>query len=385
MSSSQSATPPMIPGSLNVDTIQVNKILKIVDQVVGDALSDLNSWKGAVDAASTGFIASLSGEQTVDGVALVNGDKVLVKDQGVQNGLYIVQYTAWYRSDDMVDGTNAAGFAVFVKDGSDNNDQIFVCTNADGSDVVGTDALDFANINATISAAGADTNVQYNSGGNFAGDAKFTYDGNGAVASTVSMTSDLISGVTLTDGTATLTASNLSGVGNVGCTSVTATGTVQGVTLTDGVGSTMTGGVVTGVTLTDGTASLTSSNLSGVGGVGCASVTATGAVSGGSFVVSAKATGTEAANAVTASGTAGVITTSALTTAAAGTYAVTWTNTFIAADSVVLVTLMGGTNTTPGVQVSATAGAGTSSITITNNDVAAAALNGTLILGFVVL
>ncbi len=114
----------------------------------------------------------------------------------------------------MVDGTNAAGFAVFVKDGTVNNDQIFVCTNADGSDVVGTDALDFANINATIAAAGADTDVQYNSGGNFAGDAGFTYDGNGAVASTVSMTSALMS---------------------------------------DGAGSTMTGGVVAGVTLTDGT------------------------------------------------------------------------------------------------------------------------------------
>jgi len=108
----------------------------------------------------------------------------------------------------------------------------------------------------------------------------------------------------------------------------------------------------------------------------------TATMAAGSSIILAKGTSTEAANAVTVSANAGVITTSALTTAAAGTYAITFTNTFIAADSVVHVTLMGGTNTTPGVSVSATADAGTSIITITNNDAAAAALNGTLILGF---
>ena len=115
--------------------------------------------------------------------------------------------------------------------------------------------------------------------------------------------------------------------------------------------------------------------------IAAAGLTVTGLLSATNIVL-AKGTGTEAANVVTVSANAGVITTSALTTAGAATYTITLTNTFIATSSVVQVTLMGGTNTTPGVSVSATAAAGSSVIKITNNDAAAAALNGTLILGF---
>lgn len=97
-----------------------------------------------------------------------------------------------------------------------------------------------------------------------------------------------------------------------------------------------------------------------------------------------KANGTEAANAVTASGLAGVITTSALTTAGGASYAITWTNTFIAAGSTILLTLMGGTNTVKNITLEATAGAGSSTLTIYNNT-AATALNGTLIIGYEVL
>jgi len=97
-----------------------------------------------------------------------------------------------------------------------------------------------------------------------------------------------------------------------------------------------------------------------------------------------KGTGTEASNAVTISHQSGVITTSALTTAAGSTYTITLTNTKIATSSVVLVSLMGGSNTTLGVQLSATAGSGSSTITIANIN-ATDALNGTLIIGFTVL
>lgn len=108
----------------------------------------------------------------------------------------------------------------------------------------------------------------------------------------------------------------------------------------------------------------------------------TNTMGAGSLVVLDHATGTEAANAVTASGNSGVITTSALTTAGGASYAITWTNTAIAASSVVMLSLMGGSSTVKNVTLEATAGAGSSTLTIYNDD--AAALDGTLIIGFAV-
>lgn len=97
-----------------------------------------------------------------------------------------------------------------------------------------------------------------------------------------------------------------------------------------------------------------------------------------------KANGTEASNAVTANGSAGVITTSSLTTAGGSSYAITWTNSAIAAGSVVLLSLMGGSNTTENITMKATAGSGSSTLTIYNNT-AATALNGTILIGYQVI
>ncbi len=57
--------------------------------------------KAPVKAASTAALV-LSGEQTIDGVACVSGDRVLVKDQadGVDNGVYEVDTGAWSRTKD---------------------------------------------------------------------------------------------------------------------------------------------------------------------------------------------------------------------------------------------------------------------------------------------
>lgn len=96
-----------------------------------------------------------------------------------------------------------------------------------------------------------------------------------------------------------------------------------------------------------------------------------------------KGTGTESSNAVTISKQAGVITTTALTTAGGATEVITLTNTLITTASVVKVGWMGGTNTTANFTMSATAANGSSVITIYNNT-AATALNGTIIIGFTV-
>lgn len=104
----------------------------------------------------------------------------------------------------------------------------------------------------------------------------------------------------------------------------------------------------------------------------------------GTVYLYAKVNGAEAGNATTASGTTGVITTSALTTAGGASYAITWTNTFITTDSTILLSLMGGTNTTENITLKATAGAGSSTLTIYNNT-AATSLNGTILIGYIVI
>ncbi len=104
----------------------------------------------------------------------------------------------------------------------------------------------------------------------------------------------------------------------------------------------------------------------------------------GSSITLAKVNGTEATNAVTASGSAGLLTTSSLTTAGAGSYVITWTNTFITSTSVVLLTIAGGTNTTENVTLKCVPGSGSATLTIYNNT-ASTALNGTILMSYIVM
>jgi hypothetical protein len=59
-------------------------------QYVDNAITGLD-FKQSVRAATTANI-TLSGTQTIDGVALIAGDRILVKDQSTanQNGIYVV-------------------------------------------------------------------------------------------------------------------------------------------------------------------------------------------------------------------------------------------------------------------------------------------------------
>jgi hypothetical protein len=106
-------------------------------------------WKASVRAATTANVtlaSDLENGDTLDGVTLATGDRVLVKNQstGSQNGIYVVKVSgAPDRSTDCdIAAELTSNFAVFVEEGTANADQGYVLTN-DGAITVGTTALTF--------------------------------------------------------------------------------------------------------------------------------------------------------------------------------------------------------------------------------------------------
>ncbi len=134
---------------------------------------------------------------------------------------------------------------------------------------------------------------------------------------------------------------------------------------------------------------LSANNLSDVASASAALANLNGlALSGGQMtgqLLLDRGTATSTAAAATINHQTGVVTTEALTTAAASAYSFTYTNSRITTASVVLVQLMGGSNTTRGIEIQAVPGAGSATLSFFNNNVAASALNGTLIFGVVVI
>lgn len=101
--------------------------------------------KDSVRVATTANI-TLSNTQTIDGVALSVGNRVLVKDQSTAatNGIYLVAAGAWTRATDAdVNAEVTSGMFVFVEEGTANGDSGWVLS-TDGAIVVGTTALAFS-------------------------------------------------------------------------------------------------------------------------------------------------------------------------------------------------------------------------------------------------
>lgn len=91
--------------------------------------------KASVVAATSGNI-TLSGAQTIDGVSIVAGQRVLVKSQTApaENGIYVASNTSWSRSADANTWAELVSAYVFVEEGSTYADTGWVCTvNAGGT------------------------------------------------------------------------------------------------------------------------------------------------------------------------------------------------------------------------------------------------------------
>lgn len=95
-----------------------------------DGVKQALDIKESVVAATTANI-TLSGTQTIDGIGIGAGDRVLVKNQtdAATNGIYVCKAGAWERADDFNTTVEAStGSFAFIEAGNDNAGNGFVLT-----------------------------------------------------------------------------------------------------------------------------------------------------------------------------------------------------------------------------------------------------------------
>lgn len=141
------ATEPIRLGDIDLDAVEEASANAIIAQAaavtaVASATAAVNAanlaesvtigsvyLKSPVVVASTNPI-TLSGEQTIDGVAIVTGQRVLVKDQynEANNGIYVCSSSTWTRAGDYDSSGEVAGSVIFVVSGTKNKGSLWRCT-----------------------------------------------------------------------------------------------------------------------------------------------------------------------------------------------------------------------------------------------------------------
>jgi hypothetical protein len=108
---------------------------EIANKLYVDSVAQGLDPKASCVAATTVNI-TLSGAQTIDGVALIAGDRCLVKNQltAADNGIYLVAAGSWTRAADMDTWAEVPGAFTFIEQGTLYADTGWVCTsNAGGT------------------------------------------------------------------------------------------------------------------------------------------------------------------------------------------------------------------------------------------------------------
>lgn len=135
----------LTPAGLTSVTVTQDPVsaLQLATKQYVDAVAQGLDPKASCVAATTVNI-TLSGTQTIDGVALIAGDRCLVKNQTTQanNGIYVVSASTWTRSTDMDVWAEVPGAFTFIEQGTTQADTGWVCTsNAGGT--IGVTAITF--------------------------------------------------------------------------------------------------------------------------------------------------------------------------------------------------------------------------------------------------
>jgi hypothetical protein len=136
--------------TFNIETM-INDPVEKLDEALG-----LVPVSGDVRVATTGNIV-LSGAQTIDGIALAAGNRVLVKNQtaGKENGIYTVATGPWTRAVDANSTAKlAAGINVYVEEGAANGKTQWQMTNT-GAVALDTTAITFEKTGGPASATDA--------------------------------------------------------------------------------------------------------------------------------------------------------------------------------------------------------------------------------------
>jgi len=114
----------------------------------------VTQWKEPVRVATTApgtLASSFENGDVIDGVTLVTGDRILIKNQtaAAENGIYIVNATgAPTRASDMNSWDEVPGATVFVNTGTVNADQFWFCTSNPGG-TLDTTAINWSQISGS--------------------------------------------------------------------------------------------------------------------------------------------------------------------------------------------------------------------------------------------
>lgn len=132
--------------TLLIDDTVVKATRAWVASYVADELAKLDRKQSVRVATTTNIV--LSGAQAIDGIAVVAGNRVLVKSQTLakDNGIYVAANSAWVRAKDAdANAEVTSGLIVSVEEGTTLANTIWQLI-TDGGIVLGTTALAFQNI-----------------------------------------------------------------------------------------------------------------------------------------------------------------------------------------------------------------------------------------------